>query len=70
MEFIFGRFGGRIRNNMDHLTASLENHLTFRDKSTGKILAIEVINGHVERYDCEPTNNTRSAELFGVDKMQ
>lgn len=55
---------------MDHLTASLENHLTFRDKSTGKILAIEVINGHVERYDCEPTNNTRSAELFGVDKMQ
>lgn len=47
--------------------ASLENHLTFRDPETHKILAIEVQNGVLERYDCEPTNNTRSNRLFGAD---
>jgi hypothetical protein len=51
---------------MENLTASLENHLTFRDKATGKVLAIEVQNGHLERYTCELTNNTQSNELFGI----
>jgi hypothetical protein len=51
---------------MDRLVATLENHLTFRDKASGKILAIENQNGHLERYTCEPTNNTQSNELFGV----
>ena len=54
--------------SIEKLVVVLENHLTFKDKETGKILAIELINGHVERYDCEPTNNTRSQELFGADK--
>ena len=55
---------------MDKLVCTLENHLTFRDKESGKILAIEVINGHIERYDCTPTNNARSQELFGADKFK
>lgn len=54
---------------MDKLVASLENHLTFRDKESGKILAIEVQNGHLERYDCEPTNNTKTNELFNVNNL-
>lgn len=54
---------------MDKLICVLENHLTFKDKETGKIVAIELINGHVERYDCTPTNNAKSQELFGADKM-
>ena len=52
--------------SMEKLVASLENHLTFRDKASGKILAIENQNGHLERYTCELTNNTQSNELFGV----
>jgi hypothetical protein len=51
---------------MKNIVTSLENHLTFRDATTNKILAIEVQNGHLERYDCELTNNTRSNALFGV----
>lgn len=54
---------------MDKLVCVLENHLTFKDRETGKIVAIELINGHVERYDCTPTNNAKSQELFGADKM-
>ena len=54
---------------MDRLIVTLENHLTFKDKETGKILAIELINGHVERYDRTPTNNAKSQELFGADRM-
>lgn len=53
---------------MDKLVISLENHLTFRDKATGKIVAIEHQNGELERYDCEITNHTRTYRLFGVDK--
>jgi hypothetical protein len=52
---------------MENLIAVLESHLTFKDKATGKIVAIEVQNGHLERYDCQPTNNTRSNALFGAD---
>lgn len=51
-----------------NLTASLENLLVFRDKETNKILAVEVQNGHLERYSCEPTNNARSEKLFGADR--
>lgn len=55
---------------MENLVCTLENHLTFKNKDTGKILAIELINGHVERYDCTPTNNAKSQELFGADRMK
>jgi hypothetical protein len=54
---------------MENLVCTLENHLTFRDKTTGKILAIEQQNGHIERYDCTPATNTSSNELFGVNKV-
>ncbi len=54
---------------MDNITATLENHLTFRDKASGKILAIEVQTRPLERYDCELTNNTRSNKLFGVGAL-
>jgi hypothetical protein len=53
---------------MNNLIASIESHLTFRDRETGAILAIEAQNGHLERYDCQPTNNTRSNQLFGADR--
>jgi hypothetical protein len=53
---------------MENLIAVLENHLTFKDKATGEIRAIEVQNGHLARYDCSPTNNTCSNRLFGADK--
>lgn len=52
---------------MDKLTVTLESHLTFRDKTTGKILAIEDQNGHLERYSCEPSTNSFSKELFGLN---
>jgi hypothetical protein len=55
---------------MEHIIAMLENHLTFRDKETGKILAIEHQNGVLERYSCEPTTNARSLELFGADRAK
>ncbi len=55
---------------MDNLTASLENLLVFRDKKTNKIVAVEHQNGHLERYDCEPTNNTRTQKLFGAGHPQ
>lgn len=54
---------------MENLIASLENLLVFRDKTTGKILAVEHQNGTLERYSCTPTNNTKSQELFGADRM-
>lgn len=50
------------------LIVTLENHLTFRDKETNQIRAIEVQNGHLERYDTELTNNARSQKLFGADR--
>lgn len=53
---------------MDNLVAVLESHLTFKDKTTGKIVAIEHQNGVLERYSCTPTNNTMSNQLFGADK--
>jgi hypothetical protein len=53
---------------MDNLIAVLESHLTFKDKTTGKIVAIEHQNGTLERYMCTPTNNTHSNQLFGADK--
>ena len=55
---------------MDKIIATLENHLTFRDKDTGKILAIEVQNGHLERYDCSPMTNAQSQELFGAGQLK
>ena len=57
------------KSSMENLIAALENHLTFRDKTSGKILAIEVQNGHLERYSCEPTTNAKSQELFGADTL-
>lgn len=54
---------------MENLIAVLENHLTFKDKTTGQILAIENINGHVERYDCSPTTNSKSQELFAAGNL-
>ncbi len=52
--------------SIDNLIAVLENHLTFKDRETGKILAIETQNGHLERYACEPSTNAHSNELFGA----
>ena len=51
---------------MQNLTASLENLLVFRNKDTGKIVAVEQQNGHIERYDCKPATNASSNELFGA----
>lgn len=43
-------------------TATLENLIVFRGED-GKI------NGHIERYTCEPANNTKTQELFGIDNL-
>jgi hypothetical protein len=51
---------------MIKLPATIEQHLTFRDDTTNKILAIEEQNGELHRYGCEPMNNGGSQELFGV----
>jgi hypothetical protein len=53
---------------MENLTAALENILVFRDKETNQILAVETQNGHLERYDCLPTNHQRTNQLFGADR--
>lgn len=53
---------------MPDIVPSLENLLVFRDKASNKILCVEAQNGHIERYFCEPSNNTLTNELFGVDK--
>lgn len=52
-----------------NITCALENFLAFRDKDTGELLAVEQINGHVKRHDTTPTNNARSLELFGAEKI-
>jgi len=54
---------------MNKLEVVLMNVLAFRDSETKQIRAIEIQNGHLERYDCELTNNTRTAQLFGVDTV-
>ena len=54
---------------MENLEVVMMNLLVFRDKGSHQIRAVEVQNGKLERYDCEPTNNTRTAKLFNVDTV-
>jgi uncharacterized protein YecT (DUF1311 family) len=51
---------------MENLQVAQESFLTFRDKTTGKIMAIEDQNGSLHRYECIEMNNGGSQELFGV----
>jgi hypothetical protein len=50
------------------LTFSQEVFLAIR--RGGKLEAVELQNGHIERYTCEPASKTQSAELFSLNKVQ
>lgn len=48
------------------LTFTQETVLAIRQD--GKLIAVEIQNGHIERYACEEATRARSMAIFGADK--
>jgi hypothetical protein len=52
----------------DNLTFQQETVMTIRQD--GKLIAIELQNGHIERYTTEEATRAKSLGIFGADKPQ
>ena len=50
------------------LTFQQETVMTIRQD--GKLIAIELQNGHIERYTTEEATRAKSLAVFGADKPQ
>lgn len=57
----------RIEQN-NGLSFQQETVMTIRQD--GKLIAIELQNGHIERYTTEETSRAKSLAIFGADKPQ
>jgi hypothetical protein len=58
------------------MTPEPNNGLTFTQESVltirrdGELIAIEIQNGHIERYITEIATRAKSMEILGADKVQ
>lgn len=50
------------------LSFQQETFLTIRRDR--ELVGIELQNGHIERYACEPMSRAKSLEIYGADKIQ
>jgi hypothetical protein len=50
------------------LSFAQETVMTIRQD--GKLIAIELQNGHIERYTTEQATRANSMQIFGADKPQ